>query len=557
LNLTPPVSLLKAALGRIPGTAEAYQRYWAGAIAPAGGYRLERLERVLPSWKAAVAEARLKLPPGTPGRKVLVIGYLPWWMEYGTALGMLLSAAGNQVELGFLPTRTWTKPVSRFDTRRQRAYLRDVYAATSPLLVGRDILADASRALPAELEAEAARQSEIDLQYSLGREEIAFKAGMPDRDLYRLRLSRNRTCAAAAAGLLATESYDCLIIPSGSILEFGMIYRVARRAAVPVVTYEFGEQRGRMWLAQNREVMRLDISELWQACAHEPFNASERQTIESLYASRRTGQKWNQFTRRWQSKAGEGSQAAASKLGLDPIRKTVLLCTNVVGDSLALDRQLFTHGMADWLARTVQYFAQRPEIQLVVRVHPGELLGAGYPSTEIVRHALKDITGSVHVVPPESKINTYDLANLAEIGLVYTTTVGLEMAMQGLPVIVAGATHYRGKGFTLDPSTLDEYYELLDRLIADPQGYRLTPEQVDSAWKYAYLFFFQFPFPWPWHLLSFWHEIEARSLESVVAPMARAQYQATIEALVGLPIEWKARRLGSGEAAKIGAEIRG
>jgi hypothetical protein len=557
LSIRSHIPLLKAALGCIPGTAEAYQRYWACDIAPAGGYQLERLERALPSWQAAVTEARAQLPSGTSGRRVLVIGYLPWWMEYGAALGMLLSAAGHQVELGFLPARTWTKPVSQFDIRRQRAYLRDLFGSAAPALIGRDILAHRQGALSPELEAEAVRQSQIDLQYTLGREEIEIEQDMADKDLYRFRLERNRTCAGAAVGLLASEPYDSLIIPSGSILEFGMIYRVARRMGVPVVTYEFGEQRGRMWLAQNREVMRLDISDLWQACAADPLSALERQMIESLYASRRTGQKWNQFTRRWQSEAGEGPKATADKLGLDLDRKTVLCCTNVVGDSLALDRQLFTRGMADWLAKTVQYFARRPDIQLVVRVHPGELLGAGYPSTEIVRHALQDVIESVHVVPPESKINTYDLVNLTEIGLVYTTTVGLEMAMQGLPVIVAGATHYRGKGFTFDPSTLEEYYRLLDQLIADPQGYRLGREQVDMAWKYAYLFFFHFPFPTPWHLLSFWHEIEARPPESVVRPEVREQYRETIEALVGWPIDWRSRRMGSDQSAKIEAGIHG
>ena len=34
--------------------------------------------------------------------------------------------------------------------------------------------------------------------------------------------------------------------------------------------------------------------------------------------------------------------------------------------------------------------------------------------------------------------------------LCYTTTVGLEAAVRGIPVAVAGETHYRGRGFTSD-----------------------------------------------------------------------------------------------------------
>ena len=47
----------------------------------------------------------------------------------------------------------------------------------------------------------------------------------------------------------------------------------------------------------------------------------------------------------------------------------------------------------------------------------------------------------------------HDLVETAGLGLVYTTTVGLEMAMSGVPVIVIGQTHYRGKGFSLDPDS--------------------------------------------------------------------------------------------------------
>jgi hypothetical protein len=94
--------------------------------------------------------------------------------------------------------------------------------------------------------------------------------------------------------------------------------------------------------------------------------------------------------------------------------------------------------MADWLAATVRWFGRYPQAQLVVRVHPGELLGAGHPSAEIVRQELPELPPHVTVVGPESPVNTYDLMELAHLGLVYTTTVGMEMAMAGIPVITAG-----------------------------------------------------------------------------------------------------------------------
>jgi hypothetical protein len=304
------------------------------------------------------------------------------------------------------------------------------------------------------------------------------------------------------------------------------------------VTYEFGEQRERMWLAHDDEVMRQDTSAIWDERGAVPLTELEKLAISDLYRARRGGQLWANFGRQWQAVPSQGAVAAQQSLGLDPARPIALLCTNVVGDSLALGRQVFTDGMADWLAATVRWFGRHPETQLVVRVHPGELLGAGHPSAEIVRQELPDLPPHVIVVRPESPVNTYDLMELAHLGLVYTTTVGMEMAMGGIPVITAGATHYRGRGFTDDPVSMPAYLEALERRLAEPLGRRLPAEAVELAWRYAYRFFFEYPFKFPWHLVRFWDDIAARPFDAVLSPEAWPSYAPTIRALAGEPIDW-------------------
>jgi capsule polysaccharide export protein KpsC/LpsZ len=249
---------------------------------------------------------------------------------------------------------------------------------------------------------------------------------------------------------------------------------------------------------------------------------------------------WANFTRQWQSSESKGAAEVRSQLGLDPEKPIALLCTNVVGDSLALGRQVFTAGMADWLEKTVRHFAQRSEFQIVVRVHPGELLGAGHPSVDIVRSTVPEMPPHVVLIPPDSSINTYDLIELAHVGLVYTTTVGMEMAMNGVPVVVGGLTHYRGKGFTNDPETLPEYLRIVDQLLRRPLKQKLPREQVELAWNYAYRFFFEYPFPFPWHLIDFWDDIETRSLRSIFSESID-RYAVTVDALLGKPISWGKR----------------
>jgi hypothetical protein len=254
-----------------------------------------------------------------------------------------------------------------------------------------------------------------------------------------------------------------------------------------------------------------------------------------MFGARRSGKQWGQFARQWQSAPSQGSKEVAERLGLDLNRPVALLCTNVVGDSLALDRQVFTSGMAEWLTVTAQHFETRDDGQLVVRVHPGEMLGAGHPSTEIVRSAMPDLPKHVMLIGPDSDINTYDLIELADLGLIYTSTVGLEMAMAGIPVIVAGDTHYRGKSFTIDPQSVEEYLAEVDRALASDEA-RLEEDRRELAVRYAYRFFYDYPRPFPWHLIGFWDDVEARPFEEVVA--SPAVYLDTIRALVGEPIDW-------------------
>ena len=82
---------------------------------------------------------------------------------------------------------------------------------------------------------------------------------------------------------------DVVLTPNGSILEMGAVYQVARYLGIPVVTYEFGEQRGRIWLAQNDEVMRQETDDLWQARQDQPLDEAQWEQIRSLFASRQQG----------------------------------------------------------------------------------------------------------------------------------------------------------------------------------------------------------------------------------------------------------------------------
>jgi hypothetical protein len=352
-------------------------------------------------------------------------------------------------------------------------------------------------------------------------------------------MKRNMFAALAALEWMQTHKPDVVLIPNGLILEMGIVFRVARYLNIPAVTFEFNDQREQIWLAQNTSIMQQDTDYLVHDRCSLPMTDEMYERLADLENARRGARVWGKSKRLWQYISSQGAEQTRKALGLDG-RPVVLLAANVLGDSLTLGRNIFAESMSEWITKTVQYFARRTDVQLVVRVHPGEKIVPQVKSMgTVVREALPEIPSHIHLIGALDNVNTYDLIEIANLGLAYTTTVGVETAMNGIPVISCGDTHYRKRGFTLDPDSWDEYFSALERVLADLPAHRLTEEQTAKAWNYAYRFFFEYPRPFPWRLMNFWDDLEVWPVEKVLSDEGMSQFGDTFKFLVGEPFTWK------------------
>lgn len=523
-------SVLKDLLGEIPLTAEMYWLLRQPGKPLTADFSLHRMKKLLPGW---VAQANSSPYLKQPGKRIFIFAMLRYWIEHATLLGLTLAGLGHEVTLSYLPYARWNKPIDRFNLRRHNIYAQTLLRQAEPLIKIKSLLSvRKTRSLPEELIHAIEAVALKDTQYTLQMEDVNVTS-----DLYQLRLERDLSAARAALSLLQRERPDLVLLPNGTILEFGVLYQVAHYLGIPLVTYEFGEQQRRIWLAQNAEVMRQNTDDLWSARGSQPLDEAQWAQVQQLFSARQHASLWENFARRWQGVPSEGGEKVRLTLGLDQ-RPVVLLATNVIGDSLTLGRQVFSDSMTGWLERTLLFFADQPDVQFVIRIHPGELITKGPSVADVVKKAMPNVPEQIHLVPAEAKINTYDIVEIADVGLVYTTTVGMEMAMSGVPVIAVGNTHYRCKGFTLDPASWDEYFSILKSVLNDPQQYRLSKAQVESAWRYAYRFFFDYPHPFPWHLLHMRQDLEEWPVERVLSQAGLDTFGKSFQYLSGEPVEW-------------------
>jgi hypothetical protein len=523
--------IIKRILGELPFTVELYWQLVQRHKIWKAHYNLDYLDSVI---SEATAQANAFSSTAKPGKRVFVFATLHYWIEYATLMSLALAGQGHQVTFSFLPYDTWDKPIDNFDLRRQNLYTRGVLSKASQLLKIQSLLDvnPLSQTLPKPLMDAVEEVSIFDAQYTLQVEDIT-----KDEEIYRLRFERNLLAAQNARAWLVAHKPDVVIIPNGTIQEMGVMYRVARYLEIPTVTFEFSDQREHIWLAQNSEIMRHETNDLWSAKGDQPLSESQLAQLTELFSARIDARTWKNFARKWQDIPSEGGGAVRKRLGLDD-RPVVLLATNVLGDSLTLDRQIFSKTMADWIEKTVAYFTKREDLQLIIRVHPGEMLTHGTSMVDVVKSVLGEIPDHIHLIEPEEKLNTYDILDITDLGLVYTTTVGLEMAMRGIPVVVAGKTHYRNRGFTHDPETWESYVSKLDSLLSDLDAGKLTDEQVELAWRYAYLFFFEFSKPFPWHLLDMEKDYHDRPISFVLGEEGKKRYSDTFAYLTGTPLAW-------------------
>jgi hypothetical protein len=537
---------LRNFLGELPLAAEldyTLRHAWRNR-ARKDHFNLSRLQKELPQ---GVAQVKPYIENAAPGKKILFFATLHYWIEQAAYISLVLAGLGHKVTLLTLPYSEWHNEKDKLTQKQRGLHTRDALSSLAPYVQHASFPDPSTRSgqrlkpasdLPASLQADIEEISLWDAQYTLMREEVDMNDS-GDKALYDLRVKRNTFAALAALEWMQTDKPDVVLIPNGLILEMGIVFRVAKYLNIPAVTFEFNDQREQIWLAQNTSIMQQDTDYLVRDRCSLPMTDEMYERLADLENARRGARVWGKSNRLWQYVSSQGAEATKKALGLDD-RPVVLLAANVLGDSLTLGRNIFAESMSKWITKTVQYFAKRNDVQLVVRVHPGERIVPQAKSMgTVVREALPELPNHIHIVGALDDVNTYDLIEIADLGLAYTTTVGVETAMNGIPVISCGQTHYRNRGFTIDPNTWDEYFTTLEKALSDLPAYRLSEEQTAKAWNYAYRFFFEYPRSFPWRLMKFWDDLEVWPVDKVLGGEGMAQFGETFKFLVGEPFTWK------------------
>jgi hypothetical protein len=312
--------------------------------------------------------------------------------------------------------------------------------------------------------------------------------------------NRNLVKRYISAGVLMTKAVqrayeslrpDRVVMIHGVYLTHGLAAKVANKMGIPVTVVGGGGIRKNTAVLCHEKTYHLQLvsesNTVW-----EDYQLSEEQRKQVLdYAIKKRSSGGGVDYQSYHTNPIEDADELYKLLNIDRSRPIISLYTNVIWDAqIFYESNVFTN-IFDWLFTSIEEFGKKSNCWLVIRIHPAEVKGScptQQPMVDEIRRKFPELPENVRVIPPESDISSYTLAQESRAAIIYGTKMGLEIALMQVPLIICGETFSRGKGYGLDIVSKEQYIELLKEIHNYPP---VSKEGFERALRYAYYFYFR------------------------------------------------------------------
>ena len=365
----------------------------------------------------------------------------------------------------------------------------------------------------------------------------------PDLEQHRSLIASMERAAILVASetgrLLDRLRPDIVYVFNGRYAESFPVITLCRRLGIRLYSHDLGYEPDTYRLVPDGTVHKLDFAKgmmrsLWEAASANPEARAE--IAASFFDGRRYGGSGDAVERyRWAKDQRDGvvpggvdDSSFTLKVGIfvsseDEMSAVEDYRNPVYSDQLEALKAIVSH---PWPSTT----------RLFVRSHPN-LRGLDNTQTQVIHWARSfDHTS---VIPPESDVDTYALAQACDVVLTFGSTVGIEAAYWGTPSVLVGRAVWEDLG-VIRPTS----HEAVIRSLEDPQS-----NEVDAL-PYGYM---QRRWGLPFEHYVPWPKDERHRGGSVVLPTKVATVRSRLERAIdpsGGPVARLVELLGRGPARK-------
>lgn len=311
--------------------------------------------------------------------------------------------------------------------------------------------------------------------------------------------------------LIRETAPDAIVVFNGRMSATRVALELGRRQGVRVLSREWAHRKETVTLFENVTCLSLaPYRDYWRDWGDTPLSYAELDELMTFLDEREhgRGQRYHAF-----ASAPESSGDVIERLGLDPERPIWVAFTSsddeVTGSP---DHASPFPTQLEWLRSTVRYVEAHPELQLVIRVHPntGSQHSIGRNKTQLteMQRLRAELPANAIIIEPDDDLSSYALMNVCAAGLVWASTVGLELACKGKLVVSGAGSYVAGMPFARTVRSVEGYPGLLDELLELPPQ-AISRDVARAALRLAYGIFvrirvpfplIQMPAPWEGHL---------------------------------------------------------
>ena len=186
------------------------------------------------------------------------------------------------------------------------------------------------------------------------------------------------------------------------------------------------------------------------------------------------------------------SKNLLDSLKIDSSKNNIFLFSNIFWDVGQANYSSIYDGIIHWVLDTISILSNDPNSHLYIKLHPGEVFDSAKSikgMRDYIFERFPKLPRNITLIYPEMKISPYELFPYIDIGVVYNGTIGLEMALDNIPVIITGQSPYGRLNIVNEPTNRDEYTNMLrkNNLII---GKKFEIQLV------AYFYFIKTNLPW-------------------------------------------------------------
>lgn len=325
-----------------------------------------------------------------------------------------------------------------------------------------------------------------------------------------LDLSNAKHCAALRSYLYGgAVAIDCIggmldelqptimLLFNGRMSVTRIALELAKARGIRVVCHERGLSKETLLLWENEGCLALTpYEQLWKQWGEVPLAPAESAKVTQWLTDRAHGTNLNWKAFSVQSSLGP----VAAFLDANQGRKIWTLFTSST-DEMVADRPSAFGTQYRWIEETIAFVREQPGVALVIRVHPNsggkKSTGKNLGEIKFFETLRSTVPANVMVVMPDDSVSSYALIDRTEVGFVFGSTIALEMACRGKPVLLAAHSPWMHCASITLIDAPETYAALLTSYVKRKPRVAEAERIAIAAYRFAYAYVQRWNIPFP------------------------------------------------------------